>query len=679
MDQDDLDDLNDPDLKAAIEASLRDTQRSDPSGESSSRVTRRNLVDLTADSDDDSDVEEVNPKSKSLVGSETEDEAEEDEDDEELKRALALSLEKNTTEDVSQAAMPSAPEEISIKSSNASAPNAPVASKSPGILGLNRKQMEEERLARLKKRKADDGSSPLPESEPKVPKTEPVPRGTAIPFPGPSLTSTPSNICQSTAANSPKFGVQPTARPVPQWPLGAVKKTHVSGIPRKGNDITIEEVFQRADLELAVLSSFMWDMEWLFSKLDTQRTRFILVMQAKEEETKLQYQQETSDMPNLRLCFPPMDGQINCMHSKLMLLFHRDYLRIVVPTANLTIFDWGENGLMENSAFLVDLPKKSDDTSSNGSKTAFYEELVYFLKAMTLNENVISKLDGFDFSKTARYAFVHTVGGSHTGGSWRRTGHCGLGRAVASLGLQSPKPINLEFVTSSVGSLTDEFLRAIYLVCQGDDGLAEYTIRNTKASAVSSHPSDPEKKITKETGKEWRDRFRVYFPSDQTVRRAHSNPAMTAGTICFQSKWWHSTKFPRHVMRDCESERGSVLMHNKIIYASPVEAIILPDETQSYGWVYIGSANLSESAWGRLVKDRATGQPKLNCRNWECGVVVPITESDLTTQEKQNMMHDRAESPGYFSPAIFRDTVPVVMKTPARQLKEGLDPWFFMG
>jgi hypothetical protein len=58
---------------------------------------------------------------------------------------------------------------------------------------------------------------------------------------------------------------------------------------------------------------------------------------------------------------------------------------------------------------LIDLPKKSDDPSSQGSKTTFYEELVYFLKAMTLHENVISKLDGFDFSKTARYAFVHTV------------------------------------------------------------------------------------------------------------------------------------------------------------------------------------------------------------------------------------------------------------------------------
>ncbi|KAM0421765.1 hypothetical protein ACHAPD_000204 [Fusarium lateritium] len=44
----------------------------------------------------------------------------------------------------------------------------------------------------------------------------------------------------------------------------------------------------------------------------------------------------------------------------------------------------------------------------------------------------------------------------------------------------------------------------------------------------------------------------------------------------------------------------------------------------SLGWVYVGSANLSESAWGRIVKDRATGQPKMSCRNWESGVVVRV-------------------------------------------------------
>lgn len=43
-----------------------------------------------------------------------------------------------------------------------------------------------------------------------------------------------------------------------------------------------------------------------------------------------------------------MDGNINCMHSKLMLLAHKTHLRIVVPSANLTRYDWGETGCLEN-------------------------------------------------------------------------------------------------------------------------------------------------------------------------------------------------------------------------------------------------------------------------------------------------------------------------------------------
>lgn len=45
-----------------------------------------------------------------------------------------------------------------------------------------------------------------------------------------------------------------------------------------------------------------------------------------------------------------MEPQVNNMHSKLMLFYHPGYLRIAVPTANLTQTDWGENGLMENAS-----------------------------------------------------------------------------------------------------------------------------------------------------------------------------------------------------------------------------------------------------------------------------------------------------------------------------------------
>lgn len=62
---------------------------------------------------------------------------------------------------------------------------------------------------------------------------------------------------------------------------------------------------------------------------------------------------------------------------------------------------------------------------------------------------------------------------------------------------------------------------------------------------------------------EWKTRLRVYFPSDLTVRAAHSHPEETAGTICFQKKWYNGSQFPRDILRDCESKRG-VLMHNKV-------------------------------------------------------------------------------------------------------------------
>jgi hypothetical protein len=61
------------------------------------------------------------------------------------------------------------------------------------------------------------------------------------------------------------------------FPRGVVKKTWAFGQPRQGDDIKIEEVLQKHQLELAVLSSYQWDEEWLLSKIDLARTKLILV------------------------------------------------------------------------------------------------------------------------------------------------------------------------------------------------------------------------------------------------------------------------------------------------------------------------------------------------------------------------------------------------------------------
>ncbi|KAL2785476.1 tyrosyl-DNA phosphodiesterase-domain-containing protein [Aspergillus keveii] len=669
-------DSEDEALRAAIAASLEDVQAP---AQTQANNNVKSVVDLTGDSDDD-DVMPTFPISKSVIGSETSrdvsvlDDAEDE--DEDLERAIALSLQAAGGQDnprVEAITVPPVKEQTQAKDEVLPENSAQL------FLSLDRKKMEAERLARLAKRKAEDGPGP-DQRNVKQPRIEaPV---------------------QHTQASGP------SSAPSIQFPDGTVKKTFAFGYRRTHEDIKIEEVLQKSNLELAVLSSFMWDMEWLFSKVDLRNTRFIMVMQAKDDVTKRQYESETASMKNLRLCFPPMDGQVNCMHSKLMLLFHPGYLRIAVPTANLVPFDWGETGgIMENSVFLIDLPKRDPTVPTTDSKTNFYTDLVYFLKASTLHDNIIAKLKDFDFSKTAQFAFVHTMhvslptiadqsltlyasGGSHLGSSWKQTGYCGLGRSLEALGLKTNTSISLDYVTSSLGSIVSDFMKCIYLAAQGDSGLTELTLRTSK-SLPAKDPTDPRRLITATTADEWKDRMRIYFPSQETVLRSKGGPN-SAGTICFQSKWFESGKFPVQALRDCRSVRDGMVMHNKIAYVQPDKPILLSETTECPGWAYVGSANLSESAWGRLVQDRSTKQPKLNCRNWECGVIVPVIKQKPTTTNAERITNNSevgfSSKHGKGSKVeentrlldIFAGTVPVPMRVPGPRFDGSRKPWYFM-
>lgn len=294
-------------FRAAIEASLHDSKAHSQAGEASSPPVQENIVDLTFDSDDEKedDLQQIFPKSKSVIGSDTDNEAVED-DDEDLRAALALSLEGGHQKDDKD----NGDESITTKTSE-QPPRTQQPSQPSGFLGMDRKKMEEERLARLAKRKADvDNDSPRPQPAKAAKKGSTGVPGThggdQLARPQPVKTSSiripdthgsdpfiqrapisreaPPPICNQFAANAPNCGVRPTARSVPQWPLGAVKQTAVAGRLRQNNDITIEEVLQRGDLEAAVLSSFMFDVSWLLTKVDNFQTPVILVMHAKEEE-----------------------------------------------------------------------------------------------------------------------------------------------------------------------------------------------------------------------------------------------------------------------------------------------------------------------------------------------------------------------------------------------------------
>ena len=473
-----------------------------------------------------------------------------DSEDEDLKTAIALSLQSITKE------------------------SSPVPKPTPmthGIPGLDRRRQEQERLARLKRKRDRSISPPV------------LSRGSLGPAVAasskPSTASIMSTLPTSGSSVNSSQSNPPVALP---YENGAVRKTWAFGY-RRSQDIKLEEILQKSTLQAAVLSSFQWDIEWLFNKMDTSRTKFVLVMQAKGEHVKSQYRRETASMPNLRLCFPSMEGQINCMHSKLMLLFHSTFLRVVVPTANLVPYDWGEEGgFMENMLFVIDLPLRNPATKNH--VTSFQEELVSFLKVQEMYQDVLEKIELYDFSKTKDFAFVHTMGGSHYEPRLRTTGICGLSSAVKALALDTKGGIQIDYITSSIGSLNNDFLRTIYRAAQGDD--SHWSVGISKKVNKSQEFHDI-----------WEKHFRCYFPSENTVKASKAGPG-GAGTVCFQEDWWHKTTFPRDIMRDCISVRPGMLMHNKIMYVRPIS----DDEAAQTsltppGWAYLGSANLSESAW----------------------------------------------------------------------------------
>ncbi|OTB04965.1 hypothetical protein M426DRAFT_57748 [Hypoxylon sp. CI-4A] len=444
-------------------------------------------------------------------------------------------------------------------------------------LGLDRKKMEEERLARLGKRKASDLDSGI-ETRRQKPKLD---------------------------TQSPTLATEDAPRHLP-YPKGIVKKTWAAGFLRE-QDIKIEEVLQKNELELAVISSFQWDEEWMLSKIDLAKTKMVCVAFASSEE---QQKEIRANIPTwaaknkrIKFCFPPMMSTGN-MHSKLQLLKYPNYLRIVVPSGNFVPYDWGESGVIENMVFLIDLPRIDDPSLRSSNQLGpFGEELTYFLQAQGLEDSLVKSLSNYDFSEANRYRFVHSIAGSHLGDKWQRT-------AIKSLGLTGLENIEIDMAISSLGSLNMDLVLAIYYAAQ-DDGTKEYGMRTSKGAKASKAKS-PAPDLT---GK-----FRIYFPSHDTVVKSRGGKN-AAGTICVQSKWWDSPTFPRQLFRDCKSVRSGLLIHSKLILVRHSQS---EESKAAYG--YVGSANLSESAWGRLVKERGTGNLKLTCRNWECGVIEPLSD-----------------------------------------------------
>lgn len=99
------------------------------------------------------------------------------------------------------------------------------------------------------------------------------------------------------------------------------------------------------------------------------------------------------------------------------------------------------------------------------------------------------------------------------------------------------------------------------------------------------------------------------------------------------------------------------------------------DEVRSDAWAYVGSANFSESAWGKLTFNKTTKVSKLTCRNWECGVLVPVARRTDTPVADETADVSKGDNK---LDEVFAGTVPVPMVWPGASMS-GKRPWYFAG
>jgi len=170
------------------------------------------------------------------------------------------------------------------------------------------------------------------------------------------------------------------------------------------------------------------------------------------------------------------------------------------------------------SVFIIDLPRLTGMSSQRPELTPFAKDLLYFLEAMGIDQDVKDGVVSFNFAETKNLAFVHTIGGSHTGDSLKKTGYPQLGRGVKQLGLQSglKDPLQATFATSSVGSLNEAQLEALHTSLKGKDPVLPSGVSKGKASAsLNVQPM-----YLPSNMRSLKDRFHIVFPSHKTVQES---------------------------------------------------------------------------------------------------------------------------------------------------------------
>ncbi|KAJ2313273.1 hypothetical protein H4S02_001907 [Coemansia sp. RSA 2611] len=361
------------------------------------------------------------------------------------------------------------------------------------------------------------------------------------------------------------------------YPEGTVKLTRMRGEPANGDNVTLRDVLQPAELRKALVTSFVVDMEWLLAHI-REGTKLVVVKSYDPQSEPPGVQQTRGGQ--LTIVHPKFGRtRYPVMHSKLMLLFYPTYVRFVASSANLIDVDWSE---LQNMVFMQDMPLNTNRTFA---ETVFGTMLGQALRDLSVPEPVVEQLRHVDMSRvTVR---VVTSVPSLRGGARAHAQAYGLARlaqVARELGRMDPLSTDVYCYGSSLGPLTTQYLWDFYSSALG-----------LGPSAAAGAP-----------------RVKIGFHTDM---QGAANRFGETARQCIKCRvdLARDAGFPRAALHVVEAAVARTLVHAKVV-------MVRTGAQHERGWVYVGSHNFTSGAWGRLNRAR-TGLAYVN--NYEFGVVLP--------------------------------------------------------
>jgi tyrosyl-DNA phosphodiesterase-1 len=326
-------------------------------------------------------------------------------------------------------------------------------------------------------------------------------------------------------------------------------------------------------------------------------------------EDKLPKKQLQIITPNLRQLYSQQYGKnyhafyawsSGSSHSKILLLEYPEFLRIVITSCNMMDID---TVFGDNHWYIHDVPRLL--SRAKDERSGFEADLLAHLQALGTPDEFVDSIRGnFDYS-AVKVHLVTSVPGVCSGVKAETHGLLRLRRVVRNLDLKLPDKqdegkLRLEVCAASIGNLSAKWLNGFH-----DCALGRQTIE-----VAGEDCAVPDLKL--------------FYPTVGDVKKACDSAQLAASNIgCHTRPWNNAPNAIKNIFHHYESKDTGRLFHQKLILAyNPRDTT-----TQPY-YVYVGSANLSQSAWGALEQDKKANEATCNVKlikltNFECGVVVP--------------------------------------------------------